>query len=57
MWTTGRMAPEAYTIHDAINGYLNNEDNEKIRERGALAYSKYQKCSKKAANNLLVIGW
>ena len=57
LWTTGRMAPEAYTIHDAINGYLNNEDNEKIRERGALAYSKYQKCSKKAANNLLVTGW
>ncbi len=49
IWTTGRMAPEAYTIHEAINGYLKKEDNEKIRERGTEAYSKYQKCSKKAA--------
>ena len=51
------MAPEAYTIYEAVNGYLKKEDNEKIRERGAEAYSKYQKCSKKAARNLLVTGW
>lgn len=57
IWTTGRVAPEAYTIHEAVNGYLKKEDNEKIRERGAEAYSKYQKCSKKAARNLLVTGW
>ncbi|WP_028978341.1 hypothetical protein [Sporocytophaga myxococcoides] len=57
VWTTGFMCPEAYTIHDAITGYLNNESNEKIRTRAALAYSKYQKCSEKAARNLLVTGW
>lgn len=57
VWTTGLMAPEAYTIHDAITGYLNNETNEEIRKRAYLAYAKYQKCSEKAAKNLLVTGW
>ena len=54
VWTTGLMAPEAYTIHDAISGYLAGEDNEAIRTRAALAYSKYQKCSERAARKLLV---
>ena len=57
VWTTGLMCPEAYTIHDAITGYIQNESNEKIQNRAALAYSKYQKCSIKAAKNLLVTGW
>jgi len=57
VWTTGLMCPEAYTVHDAITGYVNNETNENIRARAALAYSKYQKCSEKAARNLLVTGW
>jgi hypothetical protein len=57
VWTTGLMAPEAYTIHDAISGYVNSESNENIRSRAALAYSKFQKCSEKAARNLLVTGW
>ncbi|WP_293897700.1 hypothetical protein [Sporocytophaga sp.] len=57
VWTTGFMCPEAYTIHDSISGYVNNETNEKIRTRAAMAYSKYQKCSEKSARNLLVTGW
>ncbi|WP_262148356.1 hypothetical protein [Chryseobacterium foetidum] len=57
VWTTGLMSPEAYTLHDAISGYLNSESNEQIRARAAKAYSKYQKCSEKAAGNLLVTGW
>lgn len=57
VWTTGLMAPEAYIIHDAITAYINKETNERIRTRAALAYSKYQKCSEKAARNLLVTGW
>ncbi|RNL78010.1 hypothetical protein ED312_20100 [Sinomicrobium pectinilyticum] len=57
VWTTGLMAPEAYTIHDAITGYTKAETNESIRRRAALAYSKYQKCSERAARNLLVTGW
>ena len=57
VWTTGLMCPEAYTIHDAISGFINNESDEKIRNRAAMAYSKYQKCSLKAARNLLVTGY
>lgn len=57
VWTTGLMCPEAYTIHDALTGYVNKETNEAIRTRAALAYSKYQKCSVSAARNLLVTGW
>lgn len=57
LWTTGLMCPEAYTIHDAINAYLNNEGNEGVRSKGAAAYAKYQKCSEKAARGLLVTGW
>ncbi len=57
VWTTGLMCPEAYTVHDAITGYVNKESNEGVRKRAALAYSKYQKCSEKAARNLLVTGW
>lgn len=57
VWTSGLMSPEAYTLHDAISGYLNAENNEQIRSRAAKAYSKYQKCSEKAARNLLVTGW
>jgi hypothetical protein len=57
VWTTGLMCPEAYTLHDAITGYVNNETNENIRKRAAKSYSTYQKCSEKAARNLLVTGW
>jgi hypothetical protein len=57
LWTTHLMAPETYTLHDALTGYVNGESNENIRERGAAAYSKYQKCSLKAAKGLLVTGW
>ena len=56
-WTTGLMCPEAYTIHDANSAYIKQESNENIRTKAALAYSKYQKCSEKAARNLLVMGW
>ncbi len=57
VWTTGLMCPEAYTVHDAISGYVKNETNEQIQSRAALAYSNYQKCSNGAARNLLVTGW
>ncbi len=57
VWSTNLMAPEAYIVHDAISGYINNEDNQQIRNRAAKAYSKFQKCSEKAAKNLLVTNW
>lgn len=57
LWTTHLMCPEAYTLHDALTGYVNGETNESIRERAAAAYSQYQKCSLKAAKGLLVTKW
>jgi hypothetical protein len=54
LWTTNLMAPEAYTLHDALTGYINEESNEDIRERAAMAYALYQKCSINAAKGLLV---
>ena len=57
VWTTHLMCPEAYTVHDAITGYLAKEPAEMIRTRAAKAYARYQKCSEKAARNLLVTGW
>lgn len=57
LWTSHLMAPEAYIIHDALEAYLNNATREQIRDQAAAAYAKYQKCSLKAAKNLLVTGW
>lgn len=57
VWTTGLMCPEAYTVHDAVGAYIDKQSAEVIRTKAALAYSKYQKCSEKAARNLLVTGW
>jgi hypothetical protein len=57
LWTTNLMAPEAYTLKSAIDGWIRGEDNEQIRERAASAYDKYQKCGLNAARRLLVSGW
>lgn len=57
VWTTQFMAPEAYTIHDAISGYVLNENATQIHLRAAKAYSKFQKCSLKAASKLLATGF
>ncbi|PBQ33030.1 hypothetical protein CNR22_15010 [Sphingobacteriaceae bacterium] len=57
VWTSGLMCPEAYTLHDALSGYVNGEVAESVRTRAAKAYSKYQKCSEKAARNLLLTGY
>ena len=57
IWTTGLMAPEAYTLVAAIDGWIQKKDKETIREAAAQAYHKYQKCGIKAARNLLVSDW
>jgi hypothetical protein len=57
VWTTGLMCPEAYTLHDALTAYIQNEPAESIRSKAAKAYAKYQHCSEKAARNLLVSGY
>lgn len=55
--TSHLMAPEAYIIHDALEIYLNKGTPEQVRSQAATAYARYQKCSLKAAKNLLVTGW
>jgi hypothetical protein len=57
LWTTNLMAPEAYILHDALEGWARGEPDVQIRTRAAQAYSKYQKISLKSAQNLLVTGW
>ena len=57
LWTSGLMAPEAYTLHDAIHEWVSNNSEQQVRMAAAKAYSKYQKCSVKAAQNLLIQGW
>ncbi len=56
VWTTGLMCPEAYSLHDALSGYVIGENAEAMRSRAAKAYTKYHKCGEKAARNLLVTG-
>jgi hypothetical protein len=57
LWTTGLMAPEAYTLKAALDGWIAQEDDEAIRQRAAQAYDRYQKCGLHAAQRLFVTGW
>ncbi|KZS41099.1 hypothetical protein AWE51_23385 [Aquimarina aggregata] len=57
LWTTHLMAPEAYTLKAAIDGWINNENGKQIDERAAQAYNKYQKCGIKGARNLFTTGY
>lgn len=56
VWTKHFMAPEAYTIHDAITGYVKKESNQEILERAIKAYATYQKCGIRGAKSILVTG-
>ena len=57
LWTKDLMAPEAYTLKAALDGWMRNEDSEQIRQRAAEAYQKYQKCGMKAALHTFATGW
>jgi hypothetical protein len=57
LWTNDLMAPEAYTLKAALDGWMLNEDREQIRQRAAEAYQKYQKCGMKAALHTFATGW
>jgi len=57
LWTSNLMAPEAYILHDALEGWVNGETAEQVQIRAAAAYAKYQKISQKSAQKLLVTGW
>ena len=57
LWTNGLMAPEAYILKAALDGWMINENGEKIRLRAAEAYNKYQRCGLKAARGLFATGF
>jgi hypothetical protein len=57
LWTTGLMAPEAYTLKAALDGWIGGETGEQVRDRAAAAYDKYQKCGLRAAHRLFASGW
>jgi len=57
LWTTGLMAPEAYTLRAAVEGWIAGETGEEIRERAAGAYAKYQKIGVAGARRLFASGW
>jgi hypothetical protein len=57
LWTTGLMAPEAYTLKAALDGWIGGETGQQIRDRAAAAYDKYQKCGLRAAHRLFASGW
>src|SRR5208282_4457202 len=57
LWTTGLMAPEAYTLKAAVDGWMQQESKEAIRKRAAAAYAQYQKCSDAAAMRLFSSDW
>jgi hypothetical protein len=57
LWTTNLMAPEAYILHDALEGWLKNESGEQIRKRAAAVYARYQKISVSSADGLFATGF
>lgn len=57
LWTTNLMAPEAYVLSAAVDGWLNGESDERIRLRAAKAYSTYQRIGLRGANALFATGW
>jgi len=57
LWTTGLMAPEAYTLESALDGWVAGKSEEQIRELAAIAYDKYQKCGLRGARRLFATGW
>ena len=56
LWTTHLMAPEAYTLKAALDGWMRDESGQQIRERAAQAYHQYQECGIRGARNLFATG-
>lgn len=57
LWTTQLMAPEAYTLKAALDGWIAGEKPEQIRTRAGAAYAKYQNISLRAAKGVFATGW
>ena len=57
LWTTNLMAPEAYVLKAAVDGWIRKEDGSGIRARAAKAYNSYQNCGLTSATRLFATGW
>ena len=57
LWTKSLMAPEAYSLKGAIDGWILNETGDQIHERAAVQYNKYQKCGMKGARHVFTTGF
>ncbi len=57
LWTTNLMAPEAYVLSAAVEGWLAGETGAQVHLRAAKAYHSYQKCGLRAAQKLFANGW
>ncbi len=57
LWTTHLIAPEAYILKSAIDGWILKENEYLIKERVAQSYNKYQKCGLRGARNLFTTGF
>lgn len=51
------LAPEAYVMAAAIDGWAALESEKQIRVRAAKAYAQYQKCGYKGASAIFWAGW
>lgn len=54
LWTTGLMAPEAYTLKAAVESCATGKSRSEIRAQAAAAYDQFQHCGESAARRLLV---
>jgi hypothetical protein len=57
LWTTNLMAPEAYVLDAALQGWIAKEAGEQVRSRAAAAYAKYQRIGIGGARSLFASGW
>ncbi len=57
LWTTNLMAPEAYVLSAALDGWMKKETDEQVRFRAVKAYASYQRIGLKGANGLFATGW
>lgn len=57
LWTTNLVAPEAYILQGALNGWVQNESGQQIDERAAQAYNRFQKCGINGARGLFTTGF
>jgi hypothetical protein len=56
LWTRGVMAPEAYTLKAALDGWIANQLASDIQTLAAQAYDKYPHCGAHAASHLFATG-